>query len=200
VPLLPVTSADFSERIGNCAPSTWTAAPSTNETRPINCLNYFEAFLFCIWEGGRLPTEAEWIVAAAGGRQQRAYPWSYPPSDDTLTANAAVYGAPESRGPSDVGSVLAGSGRWGSQDLAGNLFEWTRDTVSGDRPSIYPPGASNPVYLDQDTTLRGLRAVHGGSYKFGPDYMRTPYRQWLGPEVRLNDVGFRCAYPGLNDN
>src|SRR6185369_11301256 len=92
---------------------------------PVNCLDWYEAHAFCIWDGGFLPSEAEWNYAATGGDQQRVYPWSSPPSSTAMDSTNAVYdGAPLLV----VGSKSAGGdGRWGHADLTGSVAEWNLD-------------------------------------------------------------------------
>jgi sulfatase modifying factor 1 len=51
--------------------ATWTPSVGGQENLPINCVNWYEAFAFCAWDGGFLPSEAEWEYAAAGGSDQR---------------------------------------------------------------------------------------------------------------------------------
>jgi formylglycine-generating enzyme required for sulfatase activity len=112
--------------------TTWTATPAGRETLPINCVNWYEAYAFCIWDGGYLPTTAEWFYASTGGDQQRPYPWG---STAPGTSNQyAIYGC-YYNGSGDntctgatniapVGSATAGAGRWGHLDLFGNLLAW----------------------------------------------------------------------------
>jgi formylglycine-generating enzyme required for sulfatase activity len=45
------------------------------DRKPINCIPWHVLFAFCIWDGGRLPTDAEFGYAAAGGQEQRDFPW-----------------------------------------------------------------------------------------------------------------------------
>jgi formylglycine-generating enzyme required for sulfatase activity len=77
---------------------TWTPVAATNENLPINCANWYEAYAFCIWDGGFLPSEAEWAYAAAGGSAQLEYPWGVAtPGTATLYADYNCY-YPDSSG------------------------------------------------------------------------------------------------------
>ncbi|XXV08852.1 SUMF1/EgtB/PvdO family nonheme iron enzyme [Sorangium sp. So ce1335] len=116
---------------------TWTATPGPNEHRPIHCVTWYEAFAFCVWDGGYLPTEAEWNYAAAGGAEQNVYPWG--------SSKERGFAANECRGNGSstgcnlsallpVGSFSpSGDARWGHADILGNVSEWTLD-CSGDYP------------------------------------------------------------------
>lgn len=71
--------------------ATWTDQPAANERLPINNVSWFIAFAFCAWDGGRLPTYAEMNLAAAGGSEQRAYPWSVPANNQSITRQRGAY-------------------------------------------------------------------------------------------------------------
>src|SRR6185503_5212427 len=100
----------------------------------MNCVSWFEAFAFCAWDGGRLPTETEWNYAAAGGNEQRVYPWGA--NIDLTKASYDCAGDGSGTGTPNcmfsdmlpVGSRSPqGDGKWGQADLAGNVWEWTLD-------------------------------------------------------------------------
>jgi formylglycine-generating enzyme len=183
---LPGGLSDFRTKLA-CDPinqtHTWTDTVGANENRPINCVNWHEAFAFCIWDGGRLPTEAEWEYAAAGGEQNRAYPWGTDPPDcahantDTLTLNCSA-------GAHDltvaVGSAPKGNGRWGHSDLAGNVWEWVLDWY-GD----YAPSQTD----NYANTSRGPGRVDRGGFQA----VRAADRGSADPERHEQSIGLRCA-------
>ena len=182
-----------------CDPSmtypTWTNAVGANDARPMNCLTWYEAMAVCAWDGGYLPTEAEWNYAATGGDQQRAYPWSNPAGSLTpLDSAHASYYTSDCTGDGVpgctvadlvvVGSKPAGNGRWGQSDLAGNVWELTLDWFGN-------YGAS---CTDCANTISGSkRVVRGGSYDFSDSGMRTGFRDSRIPQTRNTNVGVRCA-------
>src|SRR6185295_5857626 len=85
--------------------------------------------------GGFLPSEAEYVYAAAGGSEQRLYPWggAAPGSNNQYAIFNCNFPAPG--GTCDgtlaniapVGTATKGAGRWGQMDLVGDLIEWTLD-------------------------------------------------------------------------
>jgi formylglycine-generating enzyme required for sulfatase activity len=162
---------------------TWTDTPA-KETLPIGCVTWFEAFAFCIWDGGRLPTEAEWNYAAAGGGGQdgqRVYPWSVPSTSASIDASYAVF-AP---GPLEaVGSRSKGVGKWGHADLAGSVAEWTFDFEGQ-----YPKPCTNCAQLNEATA----RTSRGGSVLDNKDDVRVSVRSFIFPGVRAHSRGIRCA-------
>ena len=166
---------------------TWTAAPGANETKPINCAPWYVAFAFCIWDGGYLPTEAEWNFAAAGGTEQRAYPWSMPADVTTLDCSYADYQACPA-GISNAGALSPqGDGRFGHADLGGNVWEWILD---------YQAAAYQTPCTDcANLTASGSRIVRGGSFVSTPANLRASDRFQYAPTAHNDNVGIRCARP-----
>lgn len=169
--------------------ATWTAAPGANETKAINCITWFEAFAFCIWDGGRLPSEAEWNFAAAGGSEQRARPWSTPPSSTAIDSTYAVYGN-AAAAPVQVGlKSPKGDGRWGHADLAGNVFEWTRDFLR-------VPYAMTSCSDCADLSPADEWAIRGGSVFTIDVSLFSSFRAGAGKTFKRGyDIGVRCARP-----
>jgi formylglycine-generating enzyme len=201
--LYPPTAADLLARMdGRCNPkiklSLQSGSPAT-DVRPMTCATWYEAFMFCIWDGARLPTEAEWNYAAAGGGQQRAYPWSVPPDSLAITPEHANVGRPTSDlFLEPVGRFPSGAGRWGHHDLAGNAWELVDGSCN--QCLCQDPGDG---YLDIGATdplerTRANAVARGGSYKYGMNSARTAFRFSVGfSGERYDDLGFRCARPAV---
>jgi formylglycine-generating enzyme len=171
---------------------TWTNAPGSNEDLPINCIHWYEAFAFCAWDGGRLATEAEWGYAAAGGSEQRVYPWGS--TDPGANANLAVWACRyHATGKcsgimniAPVGSVPAGNGKWGQSDFAGNMWEWIFD--------FHSPSYAVPCTDCADITESSGRLIRGGSFfSLSASVLGVAYHSNDDPYSRVNDVGVRCA-------
>ncbi len=190
--------------------STWTSAPATQETLPINCVNWCTSYAFCIWDGGFLPSEAEWEYAAAGGSEQREYPWG---TADPGTANQyAIYGdgegncfwptgtlAPCPGGSSfaPVGTATLGAALWGQLDMAGELWEWNLDWYGAyadpcaDCADV--TAASGRLPTQNQRVFRGGGSSDVLSY---PTYLPNPTPTSRGNAPALYSqsyVGFRCA-------
>jgi formylglycine-generating enzyme required for sulfatase activity len=179
-------------------PSTWTANSGENEHRPINCITWFEAFAFCAWDGGYLPTEAEWNYVAAGGSEQRAYPWSIVPDNLSINDTRVNYQCIGSGGPScELGDILAvgsrpdGDGRWGHSDLAGNAAEWVLDWWN---PS-FPNPCNDCADFRGSAVTPPMRGTRGGGFSSDRNQARTSNRASFDPKGLDWEIGVRCARP-----
>lgn len=151
----------------------------TDGCRAASRIDLSEARAFCKDRGGRLPTEDEWIVAAAGDRPRR-YPWG----DTGAVCRRAAWGLVRgpcgrgAEGPDTVGSHPDGKTPLGIHDLAGNVAEWVETGVC--------TGALGGECIG---------VVRGGSYETD---LATDLRTWVRREVSWASkdpaIGFRCAY------
>lgn len=171
---------------------TWTDGPSSNDDRPMNCVDWYEAFAFCVWDGGRLPTLAEWNFAAIGGDEQRTYPWSATTTEHDVDPSYASF---ECLGDGATGCTLGdllpvgskpkGNARWGHADMAGNVYEWTLDGYKFFMDATCVDCAN----LDEGPG----RVARGGSF-MDPARQISPRAPYYSVSLqRSPESGFRCA-------
>lgn len=189
---LAPTDANLTTACSDPASATWTASTASQENLPINCTNWWESYAFCIWDGGFLPSEAEFGFAAAGGSEQRLYPWG---STDPGTASQyAIYGNHYNAGDAatcsgvsciaPVGSATQGAGRWGHLDLVGSMFQ---RLVDGDGAYI------NPCADCARTEGSTFGILRGGGFDNAGSVLFSSVRNYLVPNYRSHRAGIRCA-------
>jgi formylglycine-generating enzyme len=180
--------------------STCTQDVFDDDQAPMRCVDWYLAWAFCIWDGGRLPTEAEWTYAATGGETKRLYPWSDSALEDSIAAELAVYSDDESNrriAPAAVGTHHDGRGFFGHEDMAGNVSEWVADDYEPDPPEICRDDSSSVLDADRDclaSSQASRRVVKGGDYGATKEFLKNTSRGWLDPELSADTVGFRCAH------
>lgn len=183
---------------------TWTDTVGENEELPITCTNWYESYAFCIWDGGFLPSEAEWKYAAAGGDEYRRFPWGSmnPGSENQYAIYDCCYPSGECNATSGrdtctgvvnaspVGFAALGAGRYGQLDLSGGVFEWTLDRFT----NRYVSPCEDCAYLTGSGTNRVLPG--GGFHTPLTPILLSSNRQSVSWDADFRGdyaVGFRCA-------
>ena len=156
------------------------------ENLPVTFVSWYGAQAYCEALGRRLPTEAEWELAARGPLRI-AYPWGN--EFDPTVANTA---RSESGGLAPVDAYPEGASVYGAYHMAGNVAEWVLDWYASDFYETDAAIALNPTGPASGTE----RVVRGGSWQDAPFYVRAVQRASLPPDTMTETVGFRCALDG----
>ena len=164
-----------------------------SEHLPVMHVTWFEAEAYCNWADRRLPTEAEWELAASAepdasgsglSPKQRHFPWG----DDSLTTDRANLDWQNS-GLTEVGAYASGDSAFGCRQMIGNVWEWTADNFEP-----YPGFTVDPYKEYSKPWFGSHKVLRGGCWATRSHLIRNTWRNFYTPD--RNDVwaGFRtCA-------
>lgn len=204
-PIAP-TALEADGPLGDVDPAkacTWSATPRGREGYPLSCVSWDTASAFCRFEGGELPSEAQWEYAAlmAGRRTKTTYPWG----DEPPSCERAVY----ARTPASDACIDSGEGPQpidepgdatplGIRHLGGSLEEHVRDDRAPftDRCWTDAPAIDPVCALPLAGTERPTHTVRGGSWFSWADQLRSVDRtSGVRSDTQHPLLGFRCVYP-----
>jgi iron(II)-dependent oxidoreductase len=157
---------------------------------PVLHVSWFEADAYCRWAGRRLPTEAEWEMAATaepagdGTWRKRRFPWGDdPPTPERANVDWAH------RGTVSVGALPTGDSYFGCRQMIGNVWEWTADDFQP-----YPGFVVDPYKEYSAPWFGSHKVLRGGCWTTRSRLIRTTWRNFYRPERRDVWAGFRtCA-------
>ena len=178
---------DFVDQTGRPGPRFWHRGcyPRGHEQHPVVGLSWHEAVAYARWVGKRLPTDAEWVKAAAWPiqlssttRLQRKYPWG-----ETMDRKRANLWGSGPAATVPVQDFAGGISVGGVHHLIGNVWEWTSGNF---RTGDHPEGM---LVLEVP-----MKSIRGGAFDTYFDNQATcQFQSGESMLARKHNVGFRCA-------
>jgi len=159
---------------------------------PMVNVNWYEANAYCEWIGRRLPSEAEWELAASASptpdgdkftKEKRLYPWG----DQLPELNAANLNS-ATGGLADVRAYPDGDSAFGLRQMVGNVWEWTSDTFEA-----YPGYVIDPYDTYSEPSFGKQKVLRGGCWATRPHVIRNTFRNFYTPDRNNIFAGFRTV-------
>jgi iron(II)-dependent oxidoreductase len=152
---------------------------------PAMHVDWHEANAYCRYAGRRLPSEAEWEVAASLGEKgaRRRYPWG-----DTSDGERANLGG---TGRVAVDRFSLGDSLGGCRQMIGNVWEWTSSAFAP-----YPGFVADPYREYSEPWFGTHKVLRGGSFATPARLVASSWRNFYTPDRGDIFAGFRtCAAP-----
>jgi formylglycine-generating enzyme required for sulfatase activity len=169
---------------------------------PVVQVAWEDAVAYAKWAGTRLPTEAEWELAARGGMTGKEHAWgddSYDPGRPQAHIYDGVF-PQRAAAPKRVG--IHPPNAFGLYDMSGNVWQWTLDWF---RPDTYALDRARGVVRNPTGPAAGVdprtggqpgRVLRGGSFLCSDSYCRgyrVSARSSGAPDSGASHIGFRTV-------